>query len=72
MIQMIVYRDILGRLSRAGWSTYRLQKEHKISNGTIIHIREGKPITTTTINIICELCKCQPSALMTWKPDPKE
>ncbi len=66
---MIEYHDILGRLSRCGWSTARLQKERKISNGTIIQIRAGRPITTRTIDVICELCQCQPGDLITWRPN---
>jgi DNA-binding Xre family transcriptional regulator len=40
-----------------------------ISNGTIIQIRAGKPITTSTIDVICRLCHCQPGELLTWVPD---
>ena len=68
---MIVYHDILGKLSRAGWPTTRLQREKKISNGTIIQIRAGKPITTSTIDTICELCECQPGDLITWEPNQR-
>ena len=66
---MIVYNDILGKLSAAGWSTYRLQRENILGNGTIIQIRAGKPITTRTIDIICGLLQCQPSELLSWRPD---
>ena len=66
---MIVYNDILGKLSAAGWSTYRLQRESILGNGTIIQIRAGKPITTRTIDIICGLLQCQPNELLSWRPD---
>ena len=66
---MIIYHNILKKLSESGWSTYRLQKEKQISNGTIIQIRKQKPITTATIDTICRLCNCQPSDLISWKPD---
>lgn len=66
---MIIYHDILGLLQRCGWPTTRLQRERKISNGTIMQIRAGKPITTRTIDTICELCRCQPGDLITWAPD---
>lgn len=69
---MIVYHNILGKLASSGWTTTRLQKEHMISNGTIIQIRAGKPITTTTINTICMLCRCQPGDLISYEPDEKE
>ena len=65
---MIVYRDILGLLARSGWTTVRLQRERKISNGTIIQIRAGKPITTRTIDTICELCSCQPGDFLEYVP----
>lgn len=69
---MIVYNDIFGKLAAAGWSAYRLQKERRISNGTIIQIRQGKPITTKTIDVICELAGCQPGDLISYEPDKKE
>ena len=34
-----------------------------------MQIRAGKPITTRTIDTICELCRCQPGDLITWAPD---
>ena len=66
---MIVYKDILGKLSAAGWSTYRLQQKKLISNGTIIQIRAGRPVTTSTLDVICSLLKCQPGDLIRWEPD---
>lgn len=69
---MIVYQNILGRLAAAGWPTTRLQREHEISNGTIIQIRAGRPITTTTLDTICRLCGCQPGDLIRWEPDENE
>lgn len=67
---MIVYHDILARLASCGWPTTRLQRERMISNGTIIQIRAGKPITTATLDTICRLCRCQPGDLLSWVPDP--
>lgn len=69
---MIVYIDILKRLAAAGWPTTRLQREREISNGTIIQIRAGKPITTTTIDTVCRLCKCQPGDLLRYEPDEEK
>lgn len=66
---MIVYHNILRRLSEKGWTTTRLQREHLISNGTIIQIRCGRAITTTTIDTICRLCSCQPGDLISYVPD---
>jgi putative transcriptional regulator len=68
---MIKYHDILERLAANGWPTTRLQREKQISNGTIIQIRAGRPITTSTIDTICRLCGCQPGDLISYVPDPE-
>jgi putative transcriptional regulator len=69
---LIVYQDILGRLSRCGWSTVRLQRERMISNGTIIQIRAGRPISTRTVDTICRLCGCQPGDFLLYVPDEQK
>ena len=69
---MIVYHNILGKLASCGWPTTKLQKERMISNGTIIQIRAGRAITTTTIDTICRLCSCQPGDLISYVPDQEK
>ena len=69
---MIIYEGILQKLLKMGWSTYRLQKERVLPNSVIIRIRKGEPITTTTLDTICKLCKCQPGDLLTYIPDTEE
>lgn len=61
---MIVYKDVLQKLSSAGWSAYRLVKERKMGNATIQRIRNGESVSTDTIDTICELCQCQPGDIM--------
>lgn len=61
---MMVYQDILGKLAAAGWSSYRLQRERQIGNGTIQRIRDGKSVSTETIDKICELLGCQPNDII--------
>ncbi len=69
---MIVYDDILPRLSRMGWSTYRLAKEHILSPATIDRIRNGQPVNLTTIDTICRLLDCQPGDILNYEPDTTE
>lgn len=69
---MIVFNNILQQLSNAGWSTYRLQKEKQLSNGIIMQIRSGKPITTETIDKLCRLLNCQPSDLIRYVPNKQD
>lgn len=66
---MLVWVNVLKLLSDHGWSAYRLQKEKQISNGTIIRIRAGKNISTSTIDTICRLCDCQPGDIIKYVPN---
>ena len=63
-VTVLIFKDILKQLSEKGYSSYRLQREGPISNGTLMQIRKGKPITTTTIEQLCTLLDCQPNDLM--------
>lgn len=66
---MIVYKDILRKLSDAGYSSYVIQKNKIIPNSTLERIRKGSPINTVTLDTLCKLCKCQPGDLLAWVPD---
>lgn len=61
---MIVYKDILGQLKRAGFSTVRIRKERLMSESTISRIRCGESISTETIDVICTLLHCQPGDII--------
>ena len=69
---MIIYQDILKRLSSCGWTTYRLVKEKQLGNGTLARIRAGMSISTDTLDTICRLCQCQPGDLIRWEEDSKQ
>lgn len=69
---MIIYKDILRKLAANGWTTLRLQHEHEISNGTIAQIRNGKPITTRTLDTICRLCNCKIEDIIEYTQDNVE
>ena len=66
--------DVLKALSEKGYNTNRIRKEKIIAEGTLQRIRKnnGEPITTTTINTICEILKKQPGQLLEWLPDEKQ
>ena len=66
---MIVYQGILEKLSAAGYSSYRIQKEKLIPGSTMTRIRKNGPISTETLDTICRLCRCHPGDLITWEPD---
>lgn len=63
---MIVYNDIMQRLSQIGWTSYRLRKEKILPEGTLTRLRNGDPISTETINTVCRLLKCQPGDILSY------
>lgn len=69
---MIIFDDLLRRLSEAGWSTYRIKKEKVLSGSTLARIRAGMSVSTDTIDTICRLCGCQPGDLMRYTDQEKE
>lgn len=61
---MIVYKNVIERLKKAGYSTYVLLKEKHISQRTLTAIRHNKPINITTVDTICKLTGCQPGDIL--------
>lgn len=63
--------DVMNELKNKGYTTTKLRKEKIIPEGTLTKIRNnnGEPITTTTLNILCEILKKQPGQLIEYKPD---
>ena len=66
---MIRYDRALELLSAAGWSSYRLRQEKKLSESTLTRLRNHQPITTETIDMICKLCDCQPGDFLQYVPE---
>ena len=69
---MIIFNDILQKLKEAGYNSTRIRKENILPQSTLQRLREGKPITTETINVICSLLNCQPGDLLEYIPDSGE
>lgn len=66
---MIIYKDILGKLKAAGYTTTRLRKEKLLMESTLTRIRNNNAINTETLNIICRLTGLPISELIEYVPD---
>lgn len=64
--------DILKELSNRGYTSTKLRRDKIISEGTMQHIRNGKGITTDTLNTICLILRCQPSDIIEITPTDDE
>ena len=64
--------DILKALSAKGYTSTRMRKEKIMSEATMQNLRNGKGITTDTINTICCILRCQPSDIIEIIPTDEE
>jgi len=70
---MIRYRfDIFDELKKCGFSQTRIQSECLLSGQTIQNIRNGKDITTETLNRLCLMLRLQPSDIIEIVPSDEE
>ncbi len=64
--------DILKSLSDRGYNATKIRKDKILSQATMQNIRQGKGITTDTINTICIILRCQPSDIIEIVPTEEE
>lgn len=65
-------KDILKELSNRGYTSTKIRKDKILSQATLQNIRQGKGITTDTINTICVILRCQPSDIIEIVPTDDE
>ena len=68
---MIKYDPMRRTMKSKGISTYKLIHGHNISSSTIERIRKDLPLTTTTVNDLCEILDCRIEDIMEYVPDKK-
>lgn len=64
--------DILKALSDHGYNATKIRNDKILSQATMQNIRQGKGITTDTINTICLILRCQPSDIIEIIPTEEE
>ncbi|MBO5070915.1 MAG: helix-turn-helix transcriptional regulator [Roseburia sp.] len=65
---MIDFGPFWQTLQTSDETTYTLINRHHISSATIDKLRKNKPITTTTINDLCRILKCNIQDIATYIP----
>lgn len=74
-INMIRFKiDVLQELKNKGYNTNRIRKEKILSEGTLQRIRNntGQPISTDSLDRICEITGKQPGQLIEYRPGQNE
>lgn len=52
---MIIYKDIIKKLKDAGYNSTVIRKNNILPQSVLQRLRDGKSITTDTIDTICRL-----------------
>ena len=66
---MISFEPFFDKLYLDEISTYKLIKEHHISSSTINRLKHNKPVSTATIEKLCEVLNCDVYDIMELKSD---
>lgn len=58
MFAIISYEPFYNTLARKNITEYELIFKYGMSSNTIHPMKHGKPITTTTLDVICDILQC--------------
>lgn len=61
---MISYRPFYETLARKGITEYELIFKQGLSSNTLYRMKQGKPITTTTLDTLCYILDCDVSDII--------
>ncbi len=56
---MISYDPLWKTMKEKGISTYRLITEYGFSKGTLDSLKQGRNISTATLNELCRILRCR-------------
>jgi len=66
---MITYEPFYETLKSKGISTYKLIKDFNISRSLLDRLKHNKPISTVTLNDLCNILDCTPEKIIRYTKD---
>ena len=66
---MITYAPFFSTLKRKRISTYYLVNTYGFSKGTLDSLKQGRNITLSTLDYLCELLQCEPEDIIRYTPN---
>lgn len=66
---MISYGPLWETMRKKGVTTYALIKYHGFSRGTLDSLKQGRNISTATLNDLCNLLSCRVEEVLVHIPD---
>lgn len=68
---MISYDPLWKTMKKRGITTYALIKNYGFSRGTLDSLKQGRNISTATLNDICNILNCNVEEVLKHIPDEK-
>lgn len=68
MVLLISYRPFYDTLFKRDMTEYALIFKHGIPANTLHRMKYGKPITTTTLDTLCEILECRVEDILEYVP----
>ena len=69
---MISYEPIYETMKKKNISTYKLINTYGLSRSLIDRLKHNKPITTVTLNDLCEILDCKVEDIVIYKKTKEE
>lgn len=66
---IISYAPLWDTLERKGISTYELTETYRFSRGTLDSLKQGRNVSTSTINKLCNILSCEVEDILRHIPD---
>ena len=65
---MIHYNSLWETMSNKHFTTYTLREKHNIGHGTV-QLQADQPVSTHTLNKLCEILNCRLDEVAEYVPD---
>lgn len=66
---MISYEPFYETLKSKNITTYKLIKDYNVSRGLLDRLKHNKPISTVTLNDLCDILDCQVQDILIYIKD---
>ena len=66
---VISYAPLWETMRRKKITTYRLIKDYNFSKGTLDSLKQGRNISTVTLNDLCRILNCRVEDVLEYRPD---
>ena len=66
---MISYAPLWETMKRRGITTYKLLKDYSFSKGTLDSLKQGRNISTATLDDLCRILSCEVEDVIKYIPD---